>query len=161
MITAEDILKEKTQQLVTVPLEATVYEAIEKMTAHRIGAILIKKEDQIIGIWSERDFLRNTLEPGFDPKIAKIVDYMQTELKTAPFDTPIIKLEEMFLGLFIRHILITKNEQYLGVLSIGDVIRAILLERDREIQSLHAKGSWEYYENWGWHQKQSDKPKKD
>ena len=156
MITAEDILKEKTRQLVTVPVDAFIHEAVEKMAAHRIGVILVKAKDQIVGIWSERDFLHNMLEPGFDPKTARISDYMTTDLKTAPFDTPIVKLEEMFLGLFIRHILITKNDDYLGLLSIGDVIRSILLEKDREIKALHAKSSWEFYENWGWHRKQAE-----
>ncbi len=153
MITAEDILNEKSAQLVTVSPDATLHEAVEKMVANRIGVILVKEDEQIIGIWSERDLLRSTLDAGFDPKTAKISDYMQTRLKTAPYDTPIIKLEEMFLGLYIRHILITKDDQYLGLLSIGDVIRASLLEKDREIRSLHAKTSWEYYENWAWHRK--------
>lgn len=157
MITAEDILSEKNPQLVTISPDATIIEAVEKMVSHRIGVILIKTDDQIVGIWSERDLLRCTLEPEFDPRNAKIADHMQTRLKTAPFDTPILKLEEMFLGLFIRHILITKNDQYLGLLSIGDVLRASLFEKDREIRSLHAKTSWEYYENWAWHRKQGNK----
>ena len=157
MLTAEDILNEKNPQLVTVSTDATIHEAVTKMVARKIGVILIKQDDQIVGIWSERDFLRNTLEPGFDPKTAKIADHMQTRLKTAPFDTPILKLEEMFLGLFIRHLLITKDDQYLGLLSIGDVIRASLLEKDREVKSLNAKTSWEYYENWSWHRKQENK----
>ena len=153
MLTAEDILKEKTLKMVKIPVDATIYDALVKMVAYRIGIILVQKDDHIIGIWSERDLVSNILKSGFDPKTEKISDYMKTELKTAPFDTPIYKLEEMFLGLFIRHILITKDGQYLGLLSIGDVIRAILLEKDREIEALHAKSSWEYYENWGWHRK--------
>ena len=74
--------------------------------------MLVTKKDKIIGIWTERDLLRNTLETGFDPKTARIGDYMITDLKFASYDTPIIKLQEKFLGLYIRHILIKKKKKY-------------------------------------------------
>ena len=154
MKTAEDILKEKgTPLMVTIPEERTIFEAIEKMAEKRIGAILAARNDVIAGIWTERDYLQNSLEPGFDPNTAKIRDYMQSELKSTPADTPLIQLQEMFLGLFIRHLLIKKEDRYLGLLSIGDVLRASLLEKDQEIKELNQIASWEYYENWGWHRK--------
>jgi signal-transduction protein with cAMP-binding, CBS, and nucleotidyltransferase domain len=78
---------------------------------------------------------------------------MTTPLYTAAYSTSILKIKEMFLGLFIRHILIEKNGVYIGLLSIGDVLRASLIEQDREIKSLNKIASWEYYENWGWHRK--------
>ncbi len=154
MKTAEDILKGKgTPLLVTISGGRTIYEAIGKMVENHIGAILVSRNDVIEGIWSERDYLRNSLEAGFDPKTAKIKDYMQTELKSAQAGTPIIQLQEMFLGLFIRHVLVKKEDRYLGLLSIGDVLRASLLEKNSEIKELNQIASWEYYENWGWHRK--------
>jgi len=78
---------------------------------------------------------------------------MTTRLFTAPVDTPILKLQEMFLGLFTRHILITQGRKTVGLLSIGDVMRAGLLEKDTQIRDLTAMSSWEYYENWGWDRK--------
>ena len=158
MKTAEDILKEKaTPLLVSIPEDHTVYDAIQKMAEKHIGAILVTRNDVIVGIWSERDFLKNSLKAGFDPKTAKIKDYMQAELKSAQAEAPIIQLQEMFLGLFIRHILIKKQDRYLGLLSIGDVLRASLLEKDQEIKELNQIASWEYYENWGWHRKYKGK----
>jgi CBS domain-containing protein len=154
MKTAEDLLKDKkNQNMVTVSAEATLFEALELMAAHKIGAMLVREHDDIIGIWTERDLVRNILVPGFDPKTARIGDYMQTHLKSLPHDTPIIQLEESFLGLFIRHMLILKNGKCIGMLSIGDVLRESLLSKDREIRTLNKIASWEYYENW------SGKPK--
>lgn len=134
--------------MVTISHDATIFEAIQKMVKYKIGAMLVAQKDQIKGIWTERDLLSNILEPGFDPKTAKIRDYMITDLKFVPHDTPIIKLEELFLGLFIRHILIKKKRKYIGMLSIGDVIRASLISKDDEIKNLNKLASWEYYENW-------------
>jgi len=60
----------------------------------------------------------------------------------------LFKLEEMFLGLFLRHILIEKDGEYIGMLSIGDVLRAGLLEKDRQFKEINDFVSWDYYENW-------------
>jgi signal-transduction protein with cAMP-binding, CBS, and nucleotidyltransferase domain len=149
MKTAADILKEKkTPKMVTITENTTIYEAIAYMVKNKIGAMLISDGDDIKGIWTERDYLRNTMEPGFDPKTARIGDFMKTDLISAEYDTPIIKLQEKFLGLFIRHILIKKKKKYIGMLSVGDVVRASLLAKDNEIKDLNKIASWEYYENW-------------
>jgi signal-transduction protein with cAMP-binding, CBS, and nucleotidyltransferase domain len=118
------------------------------MSATRIGAIVIEKDDEYVGIWSERDLLRNICNEEFDPKTARIGDYMSAPLQSAPHSTRIYKLEEMFLGLFLRHLLIEKDGKYIGMLSIGDVLRASLLAKARQFQELNEFVSWDYYENW-------------
>lgn len=153
MNTAETLLDEKRSEMVTVSPDRTILEALRVMIEKNIGAILIKEAEKIVGIWTERDLLRNTLLPGFDPETARIGDYMTTSLYAAPFDAPILKLQEMFLGLFVRHLLVEKEGDYIGMLSIGDVLRASLLEKDRKIRKLNQIASWEYYENWNWERK--------
>jgi signal-transduction protein with cAMP-binding, CBS, and nucleotidyltransferase domain len=153
MKTAGDILNDKKRDMVTVGPEQTIREALERMQVHRIGAILVKRGEKIVGIWTERDLARDILKRGFDIDTAVVENYMSNRLYTAPDDTPILKLQEMFLGLFIRHILITHRRKTIGLLSIGDVMRAGLLEKDAQIKDLTAMASWEYYENWGWDRK--------
>jgi signal-transduction protein with cAMP-binding, CBS, and nucleotidyltransferase domain len=150
MQTAEDILKDKKRDMITASPDQTVRAVLEAMRADRIGAMLIKRADKIVGIWTERDLARDILIPGFDIDTARVGDYMTTKLYTAPHDTPILKLEEMFLGLFVRHILIVQKRKTVGLLSIGDVLRASLLEKDRQIRNITADASWEDFENWGW-----------
>ena len=153
MKTAGDILSDKKRDMVSVRPEQTIREALERMQVNRIGAVLVKRADKIVGIWTERDLARDILKPGFNIDTAKVEGHMTTRLFTAPVDTPILKLQEMFLGLFIRHILITQGRKTVGLLSIGDVMRAGLLEKDTQIRDLTAMSSWEYYENWGWDRK--------
>jgi CBS domain-containing protein len=150
MQTAEDILKEKKRDMITASPDQTVRAVLEIMHADRIGAMLVKRADKIVGIWTERDLARDILIPGFDIDTARVGDHMTTKLYTAPHDTPIVKLQEMFLGLFVRHILIVQKRKTVGLLSIGDVLRASLLEKDRQIRKITAAADWEYYENWGW-----------
>jgi signal-transduction protein with cAMP-binding, CBS, and nucleotidyltransferase domain len=153
MKTAGEILSDKKRDMITVRPEQTIREALERMQVHRIGAILVKRGEKIVGIWTERDLARDILKRGFDIDTAVVENYMSNRLYTAPDDTPILKLQEMFLGLFIRHILITHRRKTIGLLSIGDVMRAGLLEKDAQIKDLTAMASWEYYENWGWDRK--------
>jgi len=139
--------------MVCISFDSTVGEALRLMTENNIGAILVTKEKKIVGIWTERDLLHNVILPEFDINTSLIGNYMTTPIHTTAHSTPILKINEMFLGLFIRHILVEKNGNHIGLLSIGDVLRASLIEQDRQIKSLNKIASWEYYENWGWHRK--------
>ncbi len=154
MKTAQDILNQKARvSLFTVSPQETVKKAIEKMVAKKVGAILVAEEDRIIGIWTERDLLNNMTKPSFNPETDPVRKYMSSPLRKASHDTPLVVLEEMFLGLFIRHILVEKDNQYVGLLSIGDVIRTSLLEKDEKIKELNSIASWQYYEDWCWKKK--------
>jgi len=154
MKTAEDILNDKgPSPSITVSPERTLSEAIAKMNEANIGAMLIEENGEIVGIWTERDLLRASNQPGFRPQTTAIGDQMKSKLHCADFDTPVERLLEMFLGLYIRHIVIKKEGRFIGLLSVGDVLRASLLEKDSEIKKLNAIASWQYYENWGWDRK--------
>jgi CBS domain-containing protein len=150
MKTALDIITDKKTKMFCVAPDTTIEKALCLMVEKKIGAILVKENDVYVGIWTERDLMRNVLEPDFNIKNAKIGDFMSTPLHSAPHDAPLIKIEEMFVGLFVRHLLVEKDGDYIGLLSIGDVIRASLLAKDLQIKELNSIASWEYYENWGW-----------
>jgi CBS domain-containing protein len=151
--TAEDIILDKNNEIVHVTKTQTIAEAIDLMNANKIGAILVKEGDDLVGIWTERDYLRGSSNPAFDPKNAQIGDHMTSPLHFAAHDATLTELEEMFLGLFVRHIPVKKDNRFLGMVSIGDVLRANLLAKDRQIKELNSMASWQYYENWGWDKK--------
>lgn len=153
MITAEELLKEKNREMVCISFDRTIRDALRLMNEQNIGAILVKKEGKIVGIWTERDLLHNMNLTEFDPNTDLIGDYMTTPLYTTAHSTSVLKIKEMFLGLFIRHVIVEKDGDYIGLLSIGDVLRASLMEQDRQIKELNKIASWEYYENWGWPRK--------
>ena len=148
MNTAENIVREKQQDIVSISWDQTVHQACLEMVERKIGAILVKKDGKFVGIWTERDLLLKMTEKGFDPQTAIIGDHMSTPLKTAPHSTRIHKLNEMFLGLYLRHLPIEKNGEFIGLLSIGDVLRASLIEMDQQLKQLNAYVTWDYYENW-------------
>lgn len=148
MNTAEDIIKDKQSNIVSISWDQTVHQACLEMVAKKIGAILVRKNGKFVGIWTERDLLQKMSEGGFDPLTAKIGDHMSTPLKTAPHSTRIHKLIEMFLGLFLRHMPIEKDGEIIGLLSTGDVLRASLINMDHQLKEINAFVTWDYYENW-------------
>ena len=153
MNTAEDIVSDKNMQILTVSHDETVQRTCQMMVENRIGAVVVEKNDEFVGIWTERDLLRNIANEGFDPHTAKVGDYMSSPIHAAPHNTHLHKLEEMFLGLFVRHLVVEKEGRYIGFISIGDVLRAGLLEKDRKFKEINALVSWDYYEDWKWGRK--------
>jgi CBS domain-containing protein len=146
--TARDILNEKGGHLVTINADATVFQAVSVMTQNRVGAIVVVEEEKIVGIWTERDLLFRVLEEGFDAKTARLNDNMSINLITANVDEPAFKLYDKFLGRRIRHLLIEDGGDVIGLLSVGDVMKASLLEKSEEVDELNHMVSLEYYENW-------------
>ena len=153
MKTAEDIILDKKNTTVSITKTQTLSEAIDLMNHAKIGAILVEEDNDIVGIWTERDYLRGSSDPTFDPETAPVGDHMTSPLHFAKHDASLTELEEMFLGLYVRHIPVKKDGKFIGLVSIGDVLRANLLDKDRQIKELNSLASWQYYENWGWDRK--------
>lgn len=153
MKTAEDMLKEKGTDIISVSKDSTVFDALKVMNENKIGAILVKDGDEYVGIWTERDLMRNTIAEGFNSNSAKIADHMNTGLKYCEHDSTLYQLQDKFLGMRLRHLLVQKEGKYIGMISAGDVMKTILNEKEKELKALNAMTSWEYYENWRWEKK--------
>ncbi len=147
---AEDIIKEKGTDLITISADATIEDALKLMVAKKIGAVLVEENGEIVGIWTERDLLRNSLVDSFNPRNSRIGDYMTKELITVDGSENIYRMMDKFLGLRLRHLPVEKEGKIIGLLSAGDVIKAALLEKTKEFDELNEMVSWEYYENWRW-----------
>lgn len=146
--TAKDILQEKGGHLVTVTADASVYQALTLMTQNRVGSVVVTADEKVIGIYTERDLMFHVLEEGFDPKNARIRDHMSENLITANVNEQASALYEKFLGRRIRHLLVEEDGDYIGLLSVGDVVRASLQQKIEELDELNHMVSLEYYENW-------------
>jgi len=148
MKTAEDILNEKSGAVLSVPVDATVRDALTLMTKNNVGSILVKDGDDIVGIWTERDLMWDSLSGDFDPGTARISDHMTSELEYTAHDVTLYGLMDKCLGLRKRRLLIKKDERFIGLLSAGDVMKSLLQERELQFKELHEIVSLEYYEKW-------------
>ncbi len=150
MLSAEDLLRSKTGELITTGPDATIAQALELMTGNNVGSILIKNGDALVGIWTERDLLYNSARAGFDPSTARIGDYMITELVYTPHTDTVYNLMDKILGLRHRRLLIEKDGVFIGLLTAGDVMKAFMQEKNKELLGLNQMVGWEYYEDWCW-----------
>ena len=150
MTTAEDMVREKGGSLIEVSPEATVTQALQVMVDNKVGAVLISEGGRPIGIWTERDLMRNVLTPGFVAREARVGDHMVSPIRSARHTDTAYNLMDKFLGLRLRHLPIEKDGEYIGMVSVGDVMKASLVEKNLELKSLNAAMGWEYYEEWRW-----------
>ena len=152
-ITAEDIVKDIGEEPLCVSPETTVYEAVHLMLEKDSHAVLVRQDGNYVGIWTERDLMKNTVLDGYDPKTTKVGDHMSFPLKTAPHTDNIFQLIDKFLGYQTRHLLIEKKGEYIGLLYSRDVVRSGFTERTKQLRELDEMVSLEFYENWKWKKK--------
>ena len=120
------------------------------MNRKKVGAILVTRDEIIIGIWTERDLMQDIIQEGLDLKITLIEEYMTTRLISAPHTDTVFNLMDKFLGLRVRHLLIEEDGNIIGLVSGGDVMKCVIHEKDSELKQLNSMVSWDYYEDWKW-----------
>lgn len=150
MVTAEEIISLKGTNIVSIERDTVVIKAIQKMVENKIGALSVTKNGEIIGIWTERDLLRNSICEGFDMNTAKVGDCMLTNFNKMPHTATLYELEAAFLGLRARYLFITRNDMIIGMISAGDLMKTHLNLKHEEVEQLRSYVSMEYYENWKW-----------
>ena len=150
MKTAGDIANEKGTNIVSVPHDTSIHDALITMIENKIGAIVITREDKPVGVWSSRDLMRNVVAPDFDPQTARIEEYMSSPILTARSTDTSFELMDKFLGLHVNHLLVEEEGEYITMLSSGDVMKATIQEKTDELEELNTIVSWEYYEAWKW-----------
>lgn len=148
MFTAENIINEKSYDIISTSPDSTVADALKIMIEKKIGAIAIKDGDNYVGIWTERDLMKNVVTEGFFSKTSKIKDFMSKDLKTAQFNESVFSLQDKMLGKRIRHLFIEKENKIIGILSTGDIIKCVLNDKTNELKELNAIVNFDYYENW-------------
>jgi len=150
METAKNMVGYKGREIITVPVGTTLFATLEKMNQKKVGAILVTRDERIIGIWTERDLMQDVIQGGFDLKSALIEDYMTTDLRSAPHTDTVFNLMDKFLGLRIRHLLIEEDGNIIGLVSGGDVMKCVIHEKNADLKQLNSMVSWDYYEDWKW-----------
>jgi len=131
----KDILAKKGPEVVTIGAEKTVYDAIDTLVKHRIGALIVLNgEGKIVGILSERDILiENQKNYG---STAKVKDIMTKNVIIGDPDDDLDYVEHVMTENRIRHLPIIGNKRLVGIISIGDVINAQLDDVRVEIRYL-------------------------
>jgi len=131
-----DILRDKGSQVYTISYDTNVYEALEKMAAHNIGALLVMKGDKIVGILSERDYARKVILRGLSSLQTPVEKVMTREVRCALPSQTVEECLAIITEKRCRHLPVMDGDQLVGMVSIGDLVKASIAEKEFMINQL-------------------------
>ncbi|HEU4744890.1 MAG TPA: CBS domain-containing protein, partial [Anaerolineales bacterium] len=126
MATVRDMIRKKGYEVFTSTPEATVFEALNLMAEHNIGALLVMTGDEIKGIVSERDCIRKVDVMGRNTKDTPISQIMTSDVITVDADQPLEDCMGLMIDKNIRHLPVCEGKNLLGLLSVRDVLREVI-----------------------------------
>ena len=136
---ARDILKSKTKEVWSISPKSTVFEALKIMGEKEIGALMVMdKKDKVVGIITERDYARKVILKGKTSRETLVSEIMTPlkEMYTVKPDTPVEDCMVLITGKRIRHVPVFDGDQYVGLISIGDVVKSTISQKDMLIEHL-------------------------
>lgn len=130
MINVNQILKSKRiNQLHTVHPQATVYEALELMAQHDVGALPVVEKNRLVGIFSERDYARKGILQGRASKNTPVRDLMSSHVTTVSPEFTVESCMWLMNNKRVRHLPVVRQGELVGLISIGDVMKAMLAQQ--------------------------------
>src|SRR5438132_2813028 len=132
-----EILKAKGRDVWTVSSDSTVYDALQEMADKNVGALLVVEDGKLVGVFSERDYARKVILHGKASKDTLVKEIMSTEMFWVRPDETVAGCMELMTNKRIRHLPVLDDEgRLVGVISIGDVVKAVISEKEFAIQQL-------------------------
>ncbi len=145
---AEELIKDKNREPVSVPSSTSIKDAVALMVRENVGCLLVSEGESIVGIWTERDLARNFAKQGFDIATSSIGSVMSQPLEYCEWTDSVYSLIDTILGRRIRHLPVRKDGVFIGLISAGDVMKSVIQAKDSELAQANSTLSWHYYEEW-------------
>lgn len=137
MRTVHNLLQVKGNQVWSVSPSETVFGAIERMAELDIGALLVMQDDELVGILSERDYARKIALAGKASKETPVEEIMTPRVYCVELDQTVDEAMALMTNRRVRHLpVVDQDGGVIGVISIGDVVKDIIAEREFQIEQL-------------------------
>ncbi len=130
------LLESKGSTIFTIAPEAPVLDAIKQMAEHRVGALLVMRDEHLLGIVSERDYARKVILQGRSSADTAVSDIMRNEPLTVGPDTDVFDCMRLCTDSRVRHLPVIKDDAVIGVISIGDLVKAVIDAQAEQIEHL-------------------------
>lgn len=136
MLQVKHLLAEKGRQIWSVGPDEPVVVAIQAMADRYIGALLVMRGDELVGIVSERDYARKVILQGRHSNDTPVRDIMSANVLTVGPDDSVETCMRICTEKRVRHLPVIENRKVVGVVSIGDLVKAMLSEQSEQIEQL-------------------------
>lgn len=136
MSTIKQLLDEKGREVFSIDPKGSVLDAIKMMADKEVGALLVISDGKLVGIVSERDYARKVILQGRSSDTAAIKDIMTTHVVYARPDQTVKECMSLMTEKRVRHLPVLDDTQLVGMISIGDLVKAIIAEQQFLIEQL-------------------------
>ncbi|MES9829061.1 MAG: CBS domain-containing protein [Candidatus Thiodiazotropha sp.] len=136
MLTVNQLLQRKGYDIETIDPNATVFEALQSMADHEIGSLVVVEDKKIVGLFSERDYARNIILKGRTSKETRVKEIMISQVPVVKPEQTTEECMAIMTEKRIRHLPVMKDNELVGIISIGDLVKAIIEEQQFVIEQL-------------------------
>lgn len=131
-----DLLSDKGTDVFSIAPAATVAEAVDLMAERSVGSLLVMQEGALCGIVTERDYARKVVAGGMSTENTCVADIMTADVLTTHVEQHIDECMMLMTEKRIRHLPVVDGERVLGIISIGDLMKAIISDNQRAVGAL-------------------------
>jgi len=136
MTTVHSVLQTKGHDIWGVAPDTLVFDALKVMAEKNVGALLVMEQNKLIGIFSERDYARKVVLKGESSHSVHIREIMTSIVVFVRPEQSIEECMALMTSKHVRHLPVLANEKVIGLISIGDVVKAIISEHEYTIKQL-------------------------
>ena len=132
----QHLLERKGSDIISIARDASVFDAISVMAQRSIGSLLVVEAGKIVGIVTERDYARKVLLLGRSSETTTVEAIMSTDVITATVEQTVKECMTLMTEKRIRHLPVVADDKVVGLISIGDLVQAIISDQQKEIEQL-------------------------
>lgn len=136
MLRVKYLISAKGSTVWSIEPDRPVLEAIQLMADKHIGALLVMRDGVLMGIVSERDYARKLILKGRSSTDTPVKDIMTADVRTVSPDEAVHRCMELMTELRIRHLPVVERQRVVGIVSIGDLVKAVIEEQQQTIVQL-------------------------
>jgi CBS domain-containing protein len=136
MTTVKQLLDIKGRNILSISPNDSVYAAVERMSENNVGALLVLENGKLVGILSERDYARKVILKGKSSKNTLIREIMTPDVLCVSPETTVDECLALLTESRVRHLPVTDGGKLMGIVSIGDLVKQIISDKEFTIQQL-------------------------
>lgn len=136
MKSVKEILQAKGHAIISITPDATVYEALKIMADKNVGALVVRDGETVVGIMSERDYARKVILHGKSSKELQVREIMTSRVYYVRPEQSVQECMAQMTDRRVRHLPVLDGDRLVGIISIGDVVKAIIAEHESTIKLL-------------------------
>lgn len=138
MATARHLLDRKGRAIFSIRPDDPVLEAIRLMAEHHVGALLVMQGDELVGIVSERDYARKVILKGRSSAETPVSQIMSSPVVTVSMSNSVQECMQLMTARRLRHLPVVEGSKVVGMVSIGDLVKAVMEEQQQTIEQLES-----------------------